>query len=144
MTFLTYKQYYQYYIFNLNYTPCRVVILLWTLMRCGITCSKDPCHLQDAPGHGHMYGRNSHVSSCSVLSVCRRVAEQPEEEYLQGNMTVDATFSMARFLMLPEENDFTRRLTHSSYSFPFTIFHQCQTSFLTRKSFWNDTYWKGV
>ena len=66
-----------------------------------MTCSRDPCHLQEAPGQGHMYGRNSQVSSCSVLSVWRSVAEHPEEEYLQGNMTVEATFSMAKFRIFP-------------------------------------------
>lgn len=87
---------------NTMSSPWRVVILLWTLMRCGMTCSREPCHLQEAPGQGHMYGRNSQVSSCSVLSVWSRVAEQPEEEYLQGNITVEATFSMARFLIFPK------------------------------------------
>ena len=36
-----------------------------------------------------------------TFSVCSNEAEHPPLEYLQGNMTVEATFSMARFLMLP-------------------------------------------
>lgn len=66
-----------------------------------MTASKEPCHLQEAPGHGQEYGRNSHSSSCSVLSVCGRVTSQPDEAYLQGKRTELATFSMARFLMEP-------------------------------------------
>jgi hypothetical protein len=32
--------------------PCNVVILLCWCMRWGMTCSREPCHLQEAPGHG--------------------------------------------------------------------------------------------
>jgi len=86
---------------NTMSSPCNVVMLLWAVMRWTMTCSKLPCHLHEAPGHGQEYGRYSHASSCSCLSWWRRVTEQPPEAYLQGNMTVDATFSMAKLRMLP-------------------------------------------
>ncbi len=38
------------------YVPCRVVILLCWCIRWGITCSSEPCHLHEAPGHGQQYG----------------------------------------------------------------------------------------
>jgi len=82
-------------------SPCRVVIDLWDIIRWGITCSREPCHLQEAPGHGQEYGRNSQVSSCSPFSVCRRDTAQPDVEYLHGNITVLATFSMAKLRMFP-------------------------------------------
>ena len=41
------------------------------------------------------------MSSWSVLSVCNNVTGQPLLEYLQGNITVLATFSIARFLIFP-------------------------------------------
>ncbi len=82
-------------------SPCNVVMDLWTCMRCDITCSREPCHLQLAPGQGQEYGLNSQVSSWSVFSVCRRERPQPEDWYRQGNMTVEATFSMAKLRILP-------------------------------------------
>lgn len=33
-------------------SPWRVVMLLWACMRWDMTASKEPCHLQEAPGHG--------------------------------------------------------------------------------------------
>ena len=36
--------------------PCNVVMLLCDCIKCGITCSNDPCHLHDAPGQGQVYG----------------------------------------------------------------------------------------
>jgi len=33
-------------------SPCSVVIDLWICMRCDMTCSRLPCHLQLAPGQG--------------------------------------------------------------------------------------------
>lgn len=66
-----------------------------------MTCSRAPCHLQEAPGQGHEYGLYSQPSSCSPLSVCNIVTRQPEAENLQGKRTVLATFSMARLRMLP-------------------------------------------
>ena len=44
---------------------------------------------------------NSQVSSCSPLSVWSSVCGQPLLEYRQGNITVAATFSIARLRMLP-------------------------------------------
>jgi len=85
----------------LTLLPCRVVIDLWDIIRWGITCSREPCHLQEAPGHGQEYGRNSQVSSCSPFSVCKRDTAQPDVEYLHGNITVLATFSMAKLRMFP-------------------------------------------
>ena len=58
----------------------------------------------------------SQVSSCSCFSVCRRVTGQPLEEYLQGNITVVATFSMARFLMLPTKKPSQNEITKPSLS----------------------------
>lgn len=81
--------------------PCKVVMLLWLIIRCGITCSNDPCHLQDAPGQGQLYGRNSHASSWSAFSVCTSETVQPLVEYLQGNITLLATFSIAKLRILP-------------------------------------------
>ena len=60
-------------------SPWRVVIDLWTCIRCDITCSNAPCHLQLAPGHGQEYGRNSQVSSWSAFSVCSKEAAQPSK-----------------------------------------------------------------
>ena len=37
-------------------SPCNVVMDLWTCIRCDMTCSREPCHLQLAPGHGQEYG----------------------------------------------------------------------------------------
>lgn len=37
---------------NTMSSPCKVVMDLWTCMRCDMTCSNDPCHLQLAPGQG--------------------------------------------------------------------------------------------
>ena len=36
-------------------SPCKVVIDLWASQRCCMTLSRLPCHLHDAPGHGHTY-----------------------------------------------------------------------------------------
>lgn len=101
-------------------SPCKVVIDLWQCIKCGITCSKDPCHLQAAPGHGQQYGLYSQASSCSDFSVWRRVEVQPEEEYLQGNITVEATFSIAKLRILPngplqvgQHVNFGRQLEHT-------------------------------
>lgn len=80
---------------------CSVVMDLCWCIRWGMTASREPCHLQEAPGQGQEYGLNSHSSSCSVLSVWGRVTSQPDEAYLQGKRTELATFSMARFLMEP-------------------------------------------
>lgn len=66
-----------------------------------MTCSKAPCHLQDAPGQGHEYGLYSQASSWSPLSVCNMVNWHPDVENLQGKRTVEATFSIAKFRMLP-------------------------------------------
>lgn len=66
-----------------------------------LTWSMPPCHLQEAPGHGQAYGLNSHNSSWSGFSVCTKVPGQPDWLYLQGNITEEATFSMAKFRMLP-------------------------------------------
>ena len=82
--------------------PCKVVIDLCACVKCGITWSRDPCHLQDAPGQGQEYGLYSQVSSCSLFSVWSKVTEHPTPLYLQGNITVLATFSIARFLMDPK------------------------------------------
>ena len=82
-------------------SPCNVVILLCVWIRWPNTSSSDPCHLHDVPGHGHAYGRNSQTSSCSRFSVCSRRRTQPELQYLQGKRTFSATFSIAKFLMLP-------------------------------------------
>ena len=46
---------------------------------------------------------NSHVSSCSVLSVCSSVTGHPLDACLHGNITVLATFSMAKLRILPVE-----------------------------------------
>ena len=45
----------------------------------------------------------SHVSSCSCFSVCRCVVWQPLLAYLQGKLTVLATFSIAKFRIFPEK-----------------------------------------
>ena len=45
---------------------------------------------------------NSHISSWSALSVCGNVTGQPLEQYLHGNITWLATFSMARLRIFPE------------------------------------------
>ena len=81
-------------------SPWSVVILLCTCIKWDMTCSREPCHLQLAPGQGHEYGRNSHVSSWSIFSVWSRDAAQPLDWYRQGKDTVEATFSMAKFRML--------------------------------------------
>ena len=61
------------------------------------------CVVSPAEGAGtHL---NSQASSCSVFSVWRRVTGHPLEEYLQGNITVLATFSMARLRMLPVKHN---------------------------------------
>lgn len=70
-----------------------------------MTCSKPPCHLQEAPGQGQVYGRHSHSSSCSTFSVCNSDNEQPDDEYLHGNIMVLATFSIAKFLIFPENKN---------------------------------------
>ncbi len=36
-------------------SPCKVVIDLCASQRCCMTFSRLPCHLHDAPGHGHIY-----------------------------------------------------------------------------------------
>ena len=36
-------------------SPCKVVMDLCASQRCCMTLSRLPCHLQDAPGHGHVY-----------------------------------------------------------------------------------------
>jgi hypothetical protein len=97
--------------------PCRVVIDLWDIIRWGITCSREPCHLQEAPGHGQEYGRNSQVSSCSPFSVCRRDTAHPDVEYLHGNITVLATFSIAKLRMFPtmEMNVTTKKWQHQRH-----------------------------
>ena len=77
-------------------SPCSVVIDLCTFIRCGMTASRLPCHLHDAPGHGQQYGRNSHVSSCSTFSVCVKLPGQPVDENLHGNEIVLAIFSSTR------------------------------------------------
>ncbi|KAE9545215.1 hypothetical protein AGLY_000758 [Aphis glycines] len=82
-------------------SPCKVVIDLCATIKCSMTCSNPPCHLHEAPGHGQVYGRHSHNSSCSTFSECNNDTGQPEDEYLQGNMTVEATFSMAKLRMFP-------------------------------------------
>ena len=46
----------------------------------------------------------SHVSSWSGFSVWGSVIVQPLLQYLQGNWTDDATFSIARFRMFPAQN----------------------------------------
>lgn len=84
-------------------SPCNVVMLLWCMIRCGITESSEPCHLQLAPGHGHKYGRYSQISSWSGFSVYTSEAAQPLFECLHGNFTLEATFSIARFLILPND-----------------------------------------
>lgn len=85
-------------------SPWSVVILLCDIIKCGITNSNDPCHLQLAPGHGHKYGRNSHVSSWSTFSVYSNDAEQPQPECLHGNLTFDATYAKQwRKLVLHED-----------------------------------------
>jgi hypothetical protein len=42
------------------------------------------------------------MSSWSVLSVCNNVTGQPLLEYLQGNITVLATFSIAQIKKIVE------------------------------------------
>lgn len=81
--------------------PCKVVMLLWLMTKWFITNSSEPCHLQEAPGQGQLYGRNSQASSCSGFSVWTKETVQPLVEYLQGNITLLATFSIARFRILP-------------------------------------------
>ena len=87
------------------YTPWRVVILLCTVCKCGITVSKDPVHRQVDPGQGQPYGLHSQASSWLTLWVCIMVITQPKFEYLQGNWIVEATFSIARFRMLPKKSN---------------------------------------
>lgn len=48
---------------------CSVVMDLCTCIRCGMTASSEPCHLQVPPGHGQVYGLNSHTSSWSGFSL---------------------------------------------------------------------------
>lgn len=48
---------------------CSVVMDLCTCIKCGMTASSEPCHLQVAPGHGQVYGLNSHTSSWSGFSL---------------------------------------------------------------------------
>lgn len=33
---------------------CSVVMDLCACIRCGMTASREPCHLQEAPGHGQV------------------------------------------------------------------------------------------
>ncbi len=82
-------------------SPCSVVMDLCWCSKWGMTASRDPCHLQEAPGQGQEYGRNSQSSSCSALSVCGRVTSQPDEAYLHGKSTELATFSMAKLRIEP-------------------------------------------
>lgn len=51
---------------NTMSSPWRVVMLLCEVIRWGMTSSRLPCHLQEAPGQGHVYGRNSQSSSWSA------------------------------------------------------------------------------
>ncbi len=39
-----------------NIIPCSVVTDLWQCTKWCITCSREPCHLHVAPGHGQLYG----------------------------------------------------------------------------------------
>jgi hypothetical protein len=74
------------------------VINPWDFIRWDTTSSVEPCHLQGDSWSGQEHGRNSHVSSCSLLSVCRRATAQPDVEYLHGNITELANFSMLLIL----------------------------------------------
>lgn len=76
-------------------------MLLCDMSKCGMTCSRDPCQRHEAPGHGQLYGRNSHASSCSAFSVWINDTLQPVLECLHGNITLLATFSIARFRIFP-------------------------------------------
>ena len=41
---------------NTMSSPCNVVMDLWACIKCCMTCSREPCHLQLAPGQGQEYG----------------------------------------------------------------------------------------
>lgn len=88
-----------------------------------MTCSNEPCHLQEAPGQGQLYGRNSHVSSWSGFSVCTKDTVQPLVEYLHGNITLLATFSIARFRMFPESQT-KKRALEQKFKFKIDFFFQ--------------------
>ena len=62
------------------------------------------------------------MSSWSVLSVCNNVTGQPLLEYLQGNITVLATFSIARFLIFPAKK--LETMTKVKYKLPMNQMKQ--------------------
>lgn len=68
----------------------------------GLTCQE-----QEAPGQGQLYGRNSQISSCSAFSFSPNDILQPVDLCLHGNIRLFATFSIAKFRMLPVTNDKT-------------------------------------
>ena len=87
---------------NTMSSPTRVVMVLWAERRWSRTKSKfPPCQVQVVPGHGQEYGRNGHCSSCWRFVTCSIFSRHPEATYLQGNWTLSATFSMARFRTPP-------------------------------------------
>jgi hypothetical protein len=81
----------------------------------GLTCQE-----QEAPGQGQLYGRNSQISSCSAFSFSPNDILQPVDLCLHGNIRLFATFSIAKFRMLPrvprqvgQQDNFGRQLAQT-------------------------------
>jgi hypothetical protein len=100
---------------GLNYTYILVVPLgnaithrfFFQFFRLNYLVSGLTCQEQEAPGQGQLYGRNSQISSCSAFSFSPNDILQPVDLCLHGNIRLFATFSIAKFRMLPVRNDKT-------------------------------------